>query len=139
MSKKKLLNEELKRFNRILEYTFFVDEMEKEGDNPEGNTEDLLLDVTEQEEEVTDVVEPTEEPIDEPTEEPIDEPTEEPVEEPTEEPVEEPTEEGLDVEHEEATNRRRPLPLHECSCRGYRWGNCRGIKAQRWACCCCWL
>ena len=77
MSKKKLLNEELKRFNRILEYTFFVDEMEKEGDNPEGNTEDLLLDVTEQEEEVTDVVEPTEEPIDEPTEEPVEEPTEE--------------------------------------------------------------
>jgi len=74
MSKKKLLNEELKRFNRILEYTFFVDEMEKEGDNPEGNTEDLLLDVTEQEEEVTDVVEPTEEPIDEPTEEPVEEP-----------------------------------------------------------------
>ena len=81
MSKKKLLNEELKRFNRILEYTFFVDEMEKEGDRPEGDTEDLLLDVTEQEEEVTDVVEPTEEPV----EEPIDEPTEEPVEEPTEE------------------------------------------------------
>lgn len=73
MSKKKLLNEELKRFNRILEYTFFVDEMEKEGDNPEGNTEDLLLDVTEQEEEVTDVVEPTEEP----TEDTIEEPTEE--------------------------------------------------------------
>ena len=40
MDKKKLLNEELKRFNRILEYTFFVDEMKKEGDNPEGNTED---------------------------------------------------------------------------------------------------
>lgn len=74
MSKKKLLNEELKRFNRILEYTFFVDEMEKEGDNPEGNTEDLLLDVTEQEEEVTDVVEPTEEPVEEPTEEPVEEP-----------------------------------------------------------------
>ena len=81
MSKKKILNEELKRFNRILEYTFFVDEMEKEGDRPEGDTEDLLLDVTEQEEEVTDVVEPTEEPV----EEPIDAPTEEPVEEPTEE------------------------------------------------------
>lgn len=75
MDKKKLLNEELKRFNRILEYTFFVDEMKKEGDNPEGNTEDLLLDVTEQEEEVTDVVdEPVDEPIDEPTEEPIEEP-----------------------------------------------------------------
>jgi len=77
MGDKKILNEEVKRFNTILEYTFFVDEMEKEGDNPEGNTEDLLLDVTEQEEEVTDVVEPTEEPIDEPTEEPVEEPTEE--------------------------------------------------------------
>ena len=77
MGDKKILNEEIKRFNTILEYSFFVDEMEKEGDNPEGNTEDLLLDVTEQEEEVTDVVEPTEEPIDEPTEEPVEEPTEE--------------------------------------------------------------
>ena len=77
MGDKKILNEEVKRFNTILEYSFFVDEMEKEGDNPEGNTEDLLLDVTEQEEEVTDVVEPTEEPIDEPTEEPVEEPTEE--------------------------------------------------------------
>ncbi len=73
MGDKKILNEEVKRFNTILEYSFFVDEMEKEGDNPEGNTEDLLLDVTEQEEEVTDVVEPTEEP----TEEPVEEPTEE--------------------------------------------------------------
>lgn len=69
MGDKKILNEEVKRFNTILEYSFFVDEMEKEGDNPEGNTEDLLLDVTEQEEEVTDVVEPTEEPVEEPTEE----------------------------------------------------------------------
>ena len=73
MGDKKILNEEVKRFNTILEYTFFVDEMEKEGDNPEGNTEDLLLDVTEQEEEVTDVVEPTEEPVEEPTEEPTEE------------------------------------------------------------------
>lgn len=73
MGDKKILNEEVKRFNTILEYSFFVDEMEKEGDNPEGNTEDLLLDVTEQEEEVTDVVEPTEEP----TEDTIEEPTEE--------------------------------------------------------------
>ena len=71
MGDKKILNEEVKRFNTILEYSFFVDEMEKEGDNPEGNTEDLLLDVTEQEEEVTDVVEPTEEP----TEDTIEEPT----------------------------------------------------------------
>jgi hypothetical protein len=67
---KGLLKEELKRFNTILEYTFFVDEMEDEGDKPEGDTEDLLLDVSEQEE-VTDVVdelpeEPTEEPIEEP-------------------------------------------------------------------------
>ena len=69
MGDKKILNEEIKRFNTILEYSFFVDEMEKEGDSPEGNTEDLLLDVTEQEEEVTDVVEPTEEPVEEPTEE----------------------------------------------------------------------
>ncbi len=73
MGDKKILNEEIKRFNTILEYSFFVDEMEKEGDNPEGDTEDLLLDVTEQEEEVTDVVEPTEEP----TEDTIEEPTEE--------------------------------------------------------------
>ena len=73
MGDKKILNEEVKRFNTILEYTFFVDEMEKEGDNPEGNTEDLLLDVTEQEEEVTDVVEPTEEPVEEPVEEPTEE------------------------------------------------------------------
>ncbi len=77
MGDKKILNEEVKRFNTILEYSFFVDEMEKEGDNPEGNTEDLLLDVTEQEEEVTDVVEPTEEPVEEPVEEPTEEPTEE--------------------------------------------------------------
>jgi hypothetical protein len=73
MGDKKILNEEVKRFNTILEYSFFVDEMEKEGDNPEGNTEDLLLDVTEQEEEVTDVVEPTEEPVEEPVEEPTEE------------------------------------------------------------------
>jgi len=73
MRDKKILNEEIKRFNTILEYSFFVDEMEKEGDSPEGDTEDLLLDVTEQEEEVTDVVEPTEEP----TEDTIEEPTEE--------------------------------------------------------------
>jgi hypothetical protein len=73
MGDKKILNEEIKRFNTILEYSFFVDEMEKEGDSPEGDTEDLLLDVTEQEEEVTDVVEPTEEP----TEDTIEEPTEE--------------------------------------------------------------
>ena len=73
MGDKKILNEEVKRFNTILEYSFFVDEMEKEGDNPEGDTEDLLLDVTEQEEEVTDVVEPTEEPVEEPTEEPTEE------------------------------------------------------------------
>ena len=73
MGDKKILNEEVKRFNTILEYSFFVDEMEKEGDSPEGDTEDLLLDVTEQEEEVTDVVEPTEEP----TEDTIEEPTEE--------------------------------------------------------------
>ena len=46
---KGLLKEELKRFNTILEYTFFVDEMEDEGDKPEGDTEDLLLDVSEQE------------------------------------------------------------------------------------------
>jgi hypothetical protein len=73
MGDKKILNEEIKRFNTILEYSFFVDEMEKEGDSPKGDTEDLLLDVTEQEEEVTDVVEPTEEP----TEDTIEEPTEE--------------------------------------------------------------
>ena len=78
MGDKKILNEEIKRFNTILEYSFFVDEMEKEGDSPEGNTEDLLLDVTEQEEEVTDVVEPTEEPVEEPTEEPTEEGGEDP-------------------------------------------------------------
>lgn len=75
MDKKKLLNEELKRFNTILEYTFFVDEMEDEGDKPEGDTEDLLLDVSEQEEEVTDVVDELPEELpEEPTEEPIEEP-----------------------------------------------------------------
>jgi len=77
MGDKKILNEEIKRFNTILEYSFFVDEMEKEGDSPEGDTEDLLLDVTEQEEEVTDVVEPTEEPTEDTIEDTIEEPTEE--------------------------------------------------------------
>lgn len=77
MGDKKILNEEVKRFNTILEYSFFVDEMEKEGDSPEGDTEDLLLDVTEQEEEVTDVVEPTEEPTEDTIEDTIEEPTEE--------------------------------------------------------------
>jgi len=46
-------------------------------------------------EEPTEVMEPTEEPIEEPTEEPMEEPTEEPMEEPTEEPMEEPTEEPM--------------------------------------------
>ena len=39
MDKKKLLNEEIKRFNMLNEYSFYV----PEGDDPEGRTEKLIL------------------------------------------------------------------------------------------------
>jgi hypothetical protein len=39
MDKKKLLNEELKRFNMLNEYSFYV----PEGDDPKGPIDDLLL------------------------------------------------------------------------------------------------
>ncbi len=39
MDKKKLLNEELKRFNMLNEYSFYV----PEGDDPKGSIDDLLL------------------------------------------------------------------------------------------------
>lgn len=39
MDKKKLLNEELKRFNQLNEYSFYV----PEGDDPKGEIDDLLL------------------------------------------------------------------------------------------------
>lgn len=46
-NKKKLLNEELKRFNMLNEYSFYV----PEGDDPEGDAENLLLGVDEAEDE----------------------------------------------------------------------------------------
>jgi len=70
---KELLKEQLKRFNSILEYTFM---MGMEGDKPNG-TENLLFDadLSEQEEEVTDVVDELPEELpEEPTEELPEEP-----------------------------------------------------------------
>jgi hypothetical protein len=70
--KKELLKEELKRHKQILEYNFYVTE---EGDEPEGETENLLFDnLEEQEEEITDVEEPVTDEI--PVEDiPVEEPS----------------------------------------------------------------
>ena len=69
---KELLNEELKRFNSIMEYTFNL-----------GEKEELLFDsLEEQEEEVTDVVDEIPEDLGMPPEEGGEEPTEEMAEDP---------------------------------------------------------
>ena len=52
--KKELLKEELKRHKQILEYNFYVTE---EGDEPEGETENLLFDNLEEQEEEIDSME----------------------------------------------------------------------------------
>ena len=48
--KKQLLNEEIKRFNMLNEYSFYV----PEGDDPEGNIDDLILSEEDPEEELAD-------------------------------------------------------------------------------------
>ena len=50
MDKKKLLNEEVKRFNMLNEYSFYV----PEGDDPKGNIDDLILSEEDPEEELVD-------------------------------------------------------------------------------------
>jgi hypothetical protein len=107
MDKKEILNEELKRFNQILEYTFYIG---TEGDEPEGDVENLLFDtdISEQEEEVVDVEEPAEDPFggaepaaEVPAEDPMAEPAAEvPAEDPMAEPAEDPFGGGAPVEDE---------------------------------------
>ena len=84
--KKELLKESLKRHNQLLEYTFYSG---KEGDEPTGDIDNLLLGgLEEQEEEVTDVEEPAVEDV------PVEEPAAEDV------PVEDPFASEMPIEDE---------------------------------------
>ena len=68
--KKELLKETLKRHKQILEYTFYVGEG---GDEPEGETENLLFDnLEEQEDDITDVADPVTDEV--PVEAPVEAP-----------------------------------------------------------------